>query len=72
MLKPYAKDGSTLDESCRYKRDGLFRVGPKGQHVTFSDLVEALDYMRKYNVNHWRRPSATTGAPGVVVAVRWA
>ena len=52
MLKPYAKDGSTLDESCRYKRDELFRVGPKGQHVTFSDLVEALDYMRKYNVNH--------------------
>ncbi len=72
MLKPYAKDGNTLDENCRYKRDGLFRIGPKGQHVKFSDLDEALAYMRKNNVNHWRRPSATSGAPGVVVAVRWA
>jgi len=70
MQRPFAKDGSTLDEACRYK-DGQFRVGPKGQHVKFDDLEEAIVYMKLHNVNHWRRPSATSGVPGVVTAVAW-
>lgn len=71
MLRPFAKDGTTLDETCRYK-DGQFRVGSKGHEVKIRDLDEALIYMNANKLRHWRRPSATSGTPGVVVAVRWA
>ena len=71
MTQPYARDGSTLDESCRHA-DGFFRIGPKGRQMKIRDLADALATMRHLGLRHWRRPSATSGTPGCVAAVRWA
>ncbi len=70
MKKPYSADGSTLDESCRYK-DGYFRIGPTGDHQKVRSLPDALNLLKKLEVARWRRPSATSGKLGTVTAVRW-
>jgi len=71
MLYPYSKDGSTINESCRYK-DGYFRIGPKNNEVKVWSLTEALERLEKLPVARWRRPSATSGKMGIVTATRWA
>lgn len=71
MRRPYAADGSTLDESCRHK-DGYFRIGPKGTQIKVRSLTLALMILELLAIAQWRRPSATSGRQGIVTAVRWA
>ena len=70
MKKPYAADGTTIDESCRYK-DGYFRLGETGHQEKEASLSLAIAKLAKLAVAKWRRPSATTGRMGTVTAVRW-
>ena len=70
MKKPYAADGTTIDESCRYK-DGYFPIGETGHHEKVRLLSVAIAKLAKLAVAKWRRPSATTGTMGTVTAVSW-
>ena len=70
MKRPFAADGSTLDESCRYK-DGCFRLGETGYQEKEPSLTAAIAKLSKLGVAKWRRPSATTGKMGTVTAISW-
>jgi hypothetical protein len=71
MRLPYSADGSTFDETCRYK-DGYFRIGPKGKHIKINSLLLGLMILDMMTVPRWRRPSPTSGVQSVVKAVKWA
>ena len=70
MKKPFAADGTTIDESCRYK-DGHFRLGETGHQEKEASLSVAIAKLAKHAVAKWRRPSTTTGRMGTVTAVSW-
>lgn len=69
ILVPVARDGSVFN--ARLKTAKGFRIGPKGDEFLVETLEEALSAFKKMPSPHWRRPSRTSGIPGIVTGVRW-
>ena len=66
---PRAKDGTTFDrKSCL--RNGIYRVGEKGNEKTFKNYVDALKYLKEMKTAVWHRPNSN-GNWGGVRAVEW-
>jgi hypothetical protein len=70
MLVPEAADG-TLFTPDLARPDGTFRIGPKDDERVVKGYRDALSELRRMDKPYWRRPSATSGIPGIVVGVRW-
>lgn len=66
---PVAKDGSRFNRNCRRKQG--YQIGSKGSERYFSNFYDALVELKKMPTARWRRPSKTSGTPGIVSAVRW-
>lgn len=64
---PTAKDGSSFLPYCRSKNG--YRIGQKGDEVLIADYWEALKELKEMPVPRWRRPSTTTGIPGIVTGI---
>ena len=67
---PFSRDGSYFHRGLKTS-SGAYRIGAKGEEKLVHSFDEALDHLRKMPVAQWRRPSATSGKPGIVSAVRW-
>ncbi|GGD19474.1 hypothetical protein [Sinisalibacter lacisalsi] len=68
-IVPRAKDGSIFHPGL--KTENGFRIGPKGNELTVETFDEALAELRDMEVAFWRRPSATSGKPGIVREEDW-
>lgn len=66
---PVSRDGSVFGKGNKGPKG--FRVGPKGEEVVYSSFDDALDALKKMPTPYWRRPSKTSGIPGIVSGVRW-
>ena len=66
---PVARDGSWFHPGLK-RRQG-YQIGPKGKEKYVDDYFDALNQMRKMHAPYWRRPSKTTGVPGIVTATSW-
>ena len=66
---PVSKDGSFFRKNIRGPKG--YRIGQKGQEIVIGDFQEALDKLKKMSTPYWRRPSSTTGIPGIVTGIRW-
>ncbi|MBR9889997.1 MAG: hypothetical protein GYB20_20130 [Oceanospirillales bacterium] len=64
---PTAKDGTSFLPNCRSKNG--FRIGPKGDEVLYADYWSALKALKAMPTPYWRRPSKTSGKPGIVTRV---
>jgi hypothetical protein len=69
-LIPEAADGSRFTPDLIH-RDGSFQIGQWPHEVRVFGYDQALASLRSMEVARWRRPSATSGKPGIVRAVRW-
>lgn len=69
LFLPRAKDGSVFHPGL--KAAGGFRIGPKGNECSVETFRDALAELQKMPVPYWRRPSATTGTPGIVRGESW-
>ena len=69
IFLPRAKDGSIFHPDL--KTASGFRIGPKGDERTVGSFREALAELQMMPVPYWRRPSATTGTPGIVRGEDW-
>lgn len=70
LLVPIAKDGSIFDTSCR--QGAGYKIGKKGEERYVEIYTEALDFLVNMPKAYWRRPSPTSGVPGIVSASSWA
>ncbi len=66
---PVAKDGSFFSPGLKRKKG--FAIGKKGEERYYDSFTEALSALEKMPSPYWRRPSQTTGVPGIVRGVRW-
>ena len=66
---PVSRDGSVFGVGNKGPKG--FRVGPKGSEVVYPSFDEALNALKKMPTPYWRRPSKTSGVPGVVTGIRW-
>jgi hypothetical protein len=66
---PVARDGSFFNAAL--KGPNGYRIGEKGDEVVFQTFEDALESLRKMKKPYWRRPSKTTGIPGIVAGIRW-
>ncbi|MEH6517802.1 MAG: hypothetical protein V7742_14045 [Halioglobus sp.] len=69
ILVPVAKDGSFFSVKCRQGKG--FSVGRKGSEKYYKTVGETLDALKAMDSPYWRRPSPTSGTPGIVKGVRW-
>lgn len=69
LFVPRAGDGSIFHPGLRTKSG--FRIGPKGDERTVGSFREALAVLQAMPVPFWRRPSATSGTPGIVRGEDW-
>ena len=67
-MVPVAKDGTKFTRCLA--RNGMYTVGPKGNEQRFRSYEQALDYLRKSSVAHWRRPNEI-GNWGIVTGIDW-
>lgn len=66
---PVAKDGSFFNVNLKRKKG--YTIGKKGEERPYELFIEALSALEKMTTPYWRRPSQTTGVPGIVRGVRW-
>lgn len=66
---PVARDGSFFNTSLRGPKG--YRIGKKGEEWVVDSFEEALIELKKMADPFWRRPSRTSGVPGIVRGVRW-
>ncbi|MBO6564809.1 MAG: hypothetical protein JJ956_08700 [Pseudomonadales bacterium] len=66
---PIARDGSFFNEGLRNSKG--FRIGKKGEEVLVDCFEDALKDLRRMPTPYWRRPSGSSGIPGIVKGVRW-
>ncbi|MDP2139812.1 MAG: hypothetical protein Q8L20_03275 [Gammaproteobacteria bacterium] len=66
---PVSKDGSFFRKNIRGPKG--YRIGEKGSEVVIEEFNDALESLRKMPSPYWRRPSKTTGIPGIVTGIRW-
>lgn len=66
---PVASDGSFFN--AKLERRKGFAIGKKGEERYIETFEEALEKLEKMPKPYWRRPSETTGVPGIVRGVRW-
>lgn len=66
---PVARDGSVF--TSKLKRRQGYQVGPKGNEFYVDDFHEALEALKKMPTPYWRRPSRSSGVPGIVTGIRW-
>lgn len=64
---PKAADGSIFAPCLR--RSKGYRIGPKGSEVWVAEYFEALDELSRARPPRWRRPSPTSGVPGIVTGI---
>jgi len=69
ILVPVAQDGSFFHSGLRGPSG--YRIGKKGEERVASSFEDALAALRKMSDPYWRRPSRTSGTPGIVKGVRW-
>lgn len=66
---PVAQDGSFFNATLKLKKG--FAIGKKTEEHYYDTFEEALAALEKMPKPYWRRPSKTTGVPGIVRGVRW-
>lgn len=66
---PVSKDGSFFRKNIRGPKG--YRIGQKGYEIALENFDEALEELKKMPSPYWRRPSRTTGIPGIVTGIRW-
>lgn len=66
---PVANDGSFFHAGL--KRTKGYTIGKKGDERPIKEFRKALAELEKMPKPYWRRPSKTTGVPGIVKGVRW-
>ena len=64
VFVPKAADGTIFNPGCRTTKG--FVIGPKNTPEYIDDFYEALECLQVMDPPRWRRPSATTGRPGLV------
>lgn len=69
LFVPRAKDGSIFHPGLRSENG--FQIGPKGQERIVDGFRDALAALQSMPTPYWRRPSATTGKPGIVRGEDW-
>lgn len=69
LFVPRAKDGSIFHPGLRTAKG--FQIGPKGQERIVNGFREALAALQAMPTPYWRRPSATSGTPGIVRGEEW-
>jgi hypothetical protein len=70
IFVPQAADGSQFLPNVRQPRG--FQIGVKGREVIVEDYLEALNILLSWDKQFWRRPSATSGKPSIVVGTTFA
>jgi hypothetical protein len=66
---PVARDGSFFSTKCKQGKG--YAVGKKGEEQYYETLSAALAALKAMDEPYWRRPSPTSGVPGIVKGVGW-
>lgn len=69
VVVPEAKDGGWFRPSDRMTQG--WKIGTKENGHYVSDYWQSLDELMRMNIPRWRRPSATSGAHGIVSGVQF-
>lgn len=66
---PVARDGSIFHAALKGRKG--YTIGPKGSEIYIEDFDEALTALKNMPTPYWRRPSKSSGVPGIVAGIRW-
>lgn len=69
LLVPQARDASFFGPHC--KQLNGYKIGKKGEETYVENFTEALDILSRMPKPYWRRPSPTSGVPGIVSGATW-
>lgn len=70
VMVPVSKDGSYFNPSLK-TISGEYKLGEKGEEFTVTNFFSALEKLKEMEKPRWRRPSATSGVPSIVIGIKW-